>query len=212
MLADDTVAATSERESAESRAGSPRADVPADLWDILVCPACRGGLEQTEAGIRCTACATAYPVHPSGALDLRLQAPLAADIPVTLGLPVDDSLAAVQLDPRPDPTVDFTGFPLPSNVSARFASWLPAAPAPGARVLDLGCGGGPDRPLLERAGYRWYGIDYYDDRAPVLADAHALPFADDSFDLLFSVAVIECLAHPHRRCRRPLGCCGRAAG
>jgi len=182
-----------------------RDDVPADLWDILVCPACRRALEQTDADVRCTGCGTRYPWHSSGALDLRLQSPLTAEIPVTLGLPVDDSLAAVSLDPRPDPAVDLTGFPLPDNVSARFASWLPAAPSPGSsRVLDLGCGGGPDRPLLEHAGYRWYGIDYFDERAPLFADAHALPFADGSFDLLFSIAVLESLAHPYRAMQEAL--------
>lgn len=50
--------------------------------------------------------------------------------------------------------------------------------------------------MLERVGYQWFGVDYYDEQAPILADGHALPFKDGTFDMVFSVAVIECFAHP----------------
>jgi SAM-dependent methyltransferase len=146
-------------------------------------------------GIFCRKCAVHYPAV-DGKLDLRIRTPLGVAFTATIGIPVEDSLSTVRLDPNPHPAVDIADFPLPKNVSYRFASYLPKAPHPDSRVLDVGCGDAVDRPLLEHAGYRWYGIDYYDDRAPVLADAHALPFKDETFDLVFSVAVIECLQYP----------------
>lgn len=114
-----------------------------------------------------------------------------------MGRPVLTSLAAVRLDPHPAPAVAPTLAAAADNVSARFVSYLPPAPRPGARALDLGCGTGVDRPLLTAAGYEWHGIDLLEDAAPILADGQALPFRDATFDLVFSVAVFECFAYPH---------------
>jgi len=46
-------------------------------------------------------------------------------------------------------------------------------------------------------GYEWVGADYSRHGAPILADAHALPFRENSFDLLMSLAVLEHLQFPH---------------
>lgn len=172
------------------------APIDGGLLEVLACPACKGGLDALDGGVSCPQCGARYPAR-DGKLDLRIQRPLRVTYPATIGLPVDDSRSNVHLDPNPQPTVDLADFTLPRNVSYRFASYLPRAPQPDSRALDLGCGDGIDRPLLERAGYRWYGIDYYDERAPVLADAHALPFQGGTFDLLFSVATLECLQYPN---------------
>ena len=39
-------------------------------------------------------------------------------------------------------------------------------------------------------------MDYAHSEADLLADAHAIPFADDSFDCIFSYAVLEHLHNP----------------
>lgn len=171
--------------------------LPADLYEVLACPACHGAVSVEGSTVRCGTCGVGYPSTPDGRLDLRLQRPTTVVVETTLGLPVDDSLSTVRLDPNPSPGVDLGTLDLPGNVSARFGSYLPKAPTPTSRVLDLGCGSGVDRPLLEHAGYRWYGVDYHDARAPMAADGQALPFQDETFDLVFSVAVFQCFSHPH---------------
>jgi SAM-dependent methyltransferase len=61
-------------------------------------------------------------------------------------------------------------------------------------VLDVPCGTGRLRPVLERRGMRWVGADVSPtmlseaaaapETALVLADVERLPFADDSFDVV----------------------------
>ena len=71
-------------------------------------------------------------------------------------------------------------------------------------VLDLGCGNGVAIELLRERGYRAVGIDLFPERyrrrrrayvSPlqrfVQASALALPFADGSFDSVFSCGVLE---------------------
>jgi SAM-dependent methyltransferase len=50
---------------------------------------------------------------------------------------------------------------------------------------------------MEHANYRWVGVNYSDQRAPILADGHALPFFDNTFDLVLSLAVLEHIRYPH---------------
>ena len=45
-------------------------------------------------------------------------------------------------------------------------------------------------------GFEYLGLDYSGDAATVRGDAHRLPFGDDSFDLVLSLAVFEHLQHP----------------
>lgn len=40
-------------------------EIPAELFDILSCPVCKGRLEHTadKTGVRCSECKTNYPVE-----------------------------------------------------------------------------------------------------------------------------------------------------
>lgn len=73
--------------------------------------------------------------------------------------------------------------------------------APGARILDLGCGGGRDLARFARRGFRCIGIDRDAELArsaaahagvPVLqGDVEALPLRDASFDAVWAVGVLH---------------------
>lgn len=76
------------------------------------------------------------------------------------------------------------------------ATYIPRAPTPNSCCLDLGCGAGDYKNVLEKSGYRWVGLDYKHPKAPMWADAHALPFSENTFDLIISLAVLEHIEYP----------------
>ena len=79
------------------------------------------------------------------------------------------------------------------------ASLIPPATSPGARLLDVGCGGGLLAPHV--TGYTHVGVDLtasalevaaaHGVDETVVADAAALPFADASFDVVVAGEVLE---------------------
>ena len=70
--------------------------------------------------------------------------------------------------------------------------------ADGLTALDFGCGERRQRfkEGLESLGYTSVGIDIFGLAPDILADAHCLPFKDESFDLIMSSAVFEHLKNP----------------
>lgn len=108
-------------------------------------------------------------------------------------------------------------------VEARGAAVHLLGRGPG-RCLDLGCGSGLAIPLLAEAGWEVTGVDVSRDqlavaeqharhvaKALVHADAHQLPFDDDSFDAVVSLLTHTDLDDPlvafseARRVLRPAG-------
>jgi SAM-dependent methyltransferase len=78
------------------------------------------------------------------------------------------------------------------------AQIIPKAPEVGSIALEVGCGPRRDvRGAIERAGFAWIGVDWFEHSAPYLADIHALPFHDGSFPLVASDAVLEHVRYPH---------------
>ena len=63
-------------------------------------------------------------------------------------------------------------------------------------VLDLGCGPRDQAEPIESIGHRYVGVDYSNQAADILAEAHCLPFAPQIFDCVFSYAVFEHLRAP----------------
>lgn len=62
----------------------------------------------------------------------------------------------------------------------------------GKRVVDIGCGFGPLREAVERAGGVWIGVEPFDEGGhTVRGSAEALPFEDGSFDVAIMDAVLE---------------------
>jgi SAM-dependent methyltransferase len=118
--------------------------------------------------------------------------------------------------PRPSNEVKFeTGNPIVQRMIGRFFDELRALIGPLApdRVLDAGCGEGETIARLgELLGDRIsavdispYSVDRTSARLPgvdvALASVENLPFADDSFDLVLCLEVIEHLEHPERAVR-----------
>jgi len=92
----------------------------------------------------------------------------------------------------------------------------------GRRVLEVGCGAGVDLARFARGGAVAVGVDIAASAIALaranfeqqqlhgefeVADGEALPFADNSFDMVFAHGVVQYTAHPERlvdECRRVL--------
>jgi SAM-dependent methyltransferase len=105
----------------------------------------------------------------------------------------DDTLARIEIAAPP---LTYAG-PRASRDSTELWSEVRALlPAAGGAVLDLGCGSRDQAPCAEHLGFRYVGVDYSGTAADLVADAHALPFPDATFDCVFSYAVLEHLHTP----------------
>lgn len=59
-------------------------------------------------------------------------------------------------------------------------------------VLDIGCGGGKKKYIVEKNGGRWIGVERFSGGAEnVTGDAQCLPFASEIFDVIIMDAVME---------------------
>ena len=132
-------------------------------------------------------------MHAGGRLDLRPRNPK----PRTL----DVSIA--EASPRADftnlrlerPAITYDGPRAERDSSELFSAareWLDG----GMRLLDLGCGPRDQATPAKHLGLEYVGIDFDSRAADLLADAHAIPFQDASFDGVLSYAVLEHLYNP----------------
>lgn len=93
----------------------------------------------------------------------------------------------------------------PYHLDIAHADVIAQLPA-GSMILEIGCGGGQMREYMQAKGHRYVGVDISKSRVvdhllqyggpEILCDAHFLPFADQSFDLIYTAAVTEHLACP----------------
>jgi len=105
---------------------------------------------------------------------------------------------------------------------------VPFETSRGQSVLEVGCGAGVDLARFARNGARVTGVDLAQSAIDLatanfaqqglegefkVADGEQLPFADDSFDLVYAHGVVQYTANPQRlveECRRVLKPGGRA--
>lgn len=82
---------------------------------------------------------------------------------------------------------------LPScECSPRGELYILAELSIGKRVVDIGCGYGRNRPIVEAVGGEWIGVEPFEGgEHTVLGDAENLPFDDCSFDVVVMDAVLE---------------------
>ncbi len=72
-------------------------------------------------------------------------------------------------------------------------------PKCGGIALDLGAGDGSSRKMLEGFGYRWVGLDIIKNKGlSIVGDGCNLPFQNETFDIVISIAVLEHIRDPWR--------------
>ena len=154
--------------------------------EYLVCPDCTRPLRLTAA------CACGFTVPEGLPLDLRPQKPRR----VQLDFPIGSSPASGLEDCLVErPRVTYRG-PRAERDSTELVSAAEPWLRPGAKLLDLGCGPRDQAVVAAHYGVQYVGLDYSSKRADLLADAHTTPFADATFDVVLSYAVLEHLYNP----------------
>jgi SAM-dependent methyltransferase len=164
-----------------------------DTWlhQILQCPDCGAALrfESVEAvAAHCEHCSFA----PLGN-DFRPRQPVRRSLEFPTQYEAGDDLQTVAVGPPP---LTYSGPPPHRNAIDVFSLLERLQSLGQATALDLGCGAGEFGPVFQWLGYRYVGVDVTTQGPTILADAHALPFTDRSFDVVFSMAVLEHVHNP----------------
>ena len=156
---------------------------------VICCPNCHAGLKRGVV-VECACC----EFHSDDVKDLRIQQPVKRTLHFVVGAALSISEHLQQIDTTA-PQRTYHG-PRAVRDSAELMSEVSSRLPGGGAVLDLGCGPCDQAACLESLGFHYVGVDFESKAADFLADAHALPFADKSFDCVFSYAVFEHLHNP----------------
>lgn len=171
----------------------------------LACPSCRTSLQIQETGASCTGCARQYP-GKGGQLDLRptdassMRISVSYDLSRPLPALASQPFAILRADP--DSQQDPADVPTDARLSygnrltPEIFSYFPVAGPDGGVVVDLGSGEGVMDGPARRTRLDYVSLDLDDDASDILGDAHRLPFADSSVDLVLAFAVLEHLRYP----------------
>lgn len=177
------------------------------------CPICGQRLNPDVPGNHCPKCNQGFPRTERGQHDFRLRSDQTVVYDFSYAPLAYDRMIDVPLKPEapcPERRNDLRG-PIPRHLTRDQVSYVPQA-AEGDLALDLGCGHGIHREVVESLGYRYHGADFSGEAADDLVDAHALPYSADQYALVVSIALLEHLAQPLvalrevHRVLRPDGC------
>ena len=157
--------------------------------ELLRCPDCKHELTVND-GYYCVECG----FHDSSSKDLRTKAPhpLVLNLERTPNLDINSKLVDTECT---GPEITYKG-PLAERDSRQFMSLLSSLVPKNGSVLDLGCGPRDQANPIEYLGFNYVGFDYTKNKSDFLADAHSIPFKDESFDCIISYAVLEHLHNP----------------
>jgi SAM-dependent methyltransferase len=162
--------------------------IVSDSWyrEHLACPDCQLPLSGDAER-----CACGFTIDATRR-DFRPQHPQPRQWTILLGSSAHDDLRDVLVE-RPKVTYDGPRAERDSSeLLSTAAHWLQR----NARLLDLGCGPRDQAAPAAHYGVSYVGIDYSSERADLLADGHAIPFRDGTFDVVLSYAVLEHLYQP----------------
>lgn len=166
------------------------------LKDIIVCPSCRGNVKKKEDRFICNSCDKSYNISESQ-VDFRLDEPLTKTLEYTVNGASKFSYSQfIEMNKKYNPEFELENIEPSKRLSETLLSHFPEASSSTGRMLDLGCGDGIHRESVERIGFDWVGVDIDSRAAPVLADGHVLPFADNSFDFVLSINALEHMENP----------------
>jgi SAM-dependent methyltransferase len=159
-----------------------------EVRQILRCPACSGGIEEAPDGLVCTGCHKSFP-RVRGVIRFVEQQQYTGSFGFQW-LKHDKTQLDSGSDHRSE--IDFT-----------HKTGLTREDLAGKLVLDVGCGMGRYAEVVSRWGARVVGIDLsaaVEAAAKNLAtypatifqaDVFSLPFADESFDFIYSLGVLH---------------------
>jgi len=159
-----------------------------DAWfrEHLACPDC-------QLPLPAQSCACGFVIVGGTPPDLRPHHPRPRTFAHQIGTTAPSDLASCSIE---RPVVTYDG-PRATRDSAELFSAIADRLKPGARLLDLGCGPRDQAKPAEHYGLAYVGVDYSSPDADLLADAHAIPFVDRTFDVVLSYAVFEHLYDPY---------------
>jgi SAM-dependent methyltransferase len=167
-----------------------------EIVKIMQCPQCSSTkLSFQDSSVVCELCSIQYPVL-NNQLDMRLQKPKRYVLDFVIGEEPDNSFQYTLLKENPNSKIVMNGLGIPHHLTKELISYFPLPKESNSCVLDLGCGSTVHREICEYIGYRYIGLDYSHPKAPILGDAHSLPFADHSIDFILSIAVLEHIKNP----------------
>ena len=162
-----------------------------ELLPILRCPASGTSLTRTAGGLRSTGEPQVEYSTAGGIPDLR-KPPARMQIDLPWYEPWDEIDSLPLSFPTP---VDAPNLPYHLD---RYLAGIAGNEGAGRWILEIGCGERQCEQWFVDRGFRYVGtdVDVRGKGPHLLADAHNLPFKDQSFDAYCSMAVYEHLVSP----------------
>ena len=167
-------------------------------WKILVCPYCKKSLKRAYSGAICDYCRIKYKFTNNGSLDLRLKRGKKYKLEFEVS-PFHDNEENIDFNPlleNPKPEIDLATFKELLRLPRDLMSHFPKAKGKNSIMLDLGCGDAVHKETCKYTGFEYLGLDYASKNAAILGDIHALPFRDNCFDFVLSLAVLQYSRYP----------------